>query len=611
MVFEITKRPYEYAWSGNPVHYELYSELAESDPSAYFEVKVLFKHVPDADYEEIVTLPYAPVDGYAKIDLQDILHGLLEHELPQFDPDETKIWEAPKQTGQYYIHFRQITADSTDPSWDESEEEHPRFIVKGGIDYFKYRGNNYWVNYFTQEFLIKFLTWQVNGRKAWTDERIYLAFLNTYELGDNVLKTIATVYYTDGAETLIEIANGAAEKGVIYYFPAGVEQLGLQNLIPDKTIYKWNIQVLYQEGGGDYVPLSEKFFFEADGRNSYNKDYTLFYRGSLGGLDNLRMRGVIEHTLNYKGESTEEVTPPDYFNGHFVQPQTRTEENREIKIWNGNTSYVPKEEQDRLRDAKLKTEAWLVRGDKWIPVNILAGDWKQKDTESTVWSMPVQWTLAKDGDRFYTPDSIDLGDGVFNDNVCRAKITVSDLVIDINDPVPDTATVTIVIAETDPQDASTEFTYQVIGVHADPITEQYADTPLVLQLPMDADYVIELIPLCTGGVKGKKTSIGFNTNGIGGIGDPCEVRNFTSNEGNYTLKIAGVDIHTHFLGASGVDFFNHSDGGPQQYRVTLPFIPSSAKLITDGGTEHTGAIASSVVTWSNITTVGGFIIELY
>jgi hypothetical protein len=615
MALEITKRPYDWAWSGNPVLYELYSSLAASDTSVYFQVRVMFKRAAEAMYEEAVILDYHPVAGYAQVNLKDILHGLLEYELPGIDNDETKIWEAPAQTGNYYIEFRQITSVSTDPTWDETESAFPKFIVKGGLDSFKYRGNNFWVNYFKQDLLIKFLTWQVNGRLAAIDERIYLAMLNTYETGTHELKTIATVYYTDASNTTKEINNDVATKGVVYYCPGGATQLGLDLLFPDKTIYKWDVQIFYKDGD-IYVPLTERFFFESDNRHDYTQT-SLFYRNSLGGLDTLRIKGnaPINHNISYgKGEVVEKIRPADYFSGDFVQPAITTEGNREKKTWQGNAGFLKKKEQDRLRDVKLKLEGWIFRNSKWLPVNILAGDWKQTNTEDSTWSMPIEWTLATDGEPYYTPDDIDLGDGVFNDNVCRA--TISDVVVtkELDTPVAGTARVTIDFTENDPQIASLSFSYQIIGVHVNPIIEQYANLPLVFDLPMDEDYIIKFIPICGDDVQGRTTSKGFNTNaGGGGGGEDCIIANNTNFDSNYSLEIDGIVVRAGFVGANSSDGFTLPDTGPSEFKITFDSVsPADADLRTNTLDVYPpNDITGNVVTWNSITTTDGFAIEIF
>ena len=82
MAITIQKEPATRNWSGNPIHYRLYSAAAEADASIYFEIKIKFKRSDAIAYSDIITLPYYPVSGTAKIDIQDVLDGLMDYELP-------------------------------------------------------------------------------------------------------------------------------------------------------------------------------------------------------------------------------------------------------------------------------------------------------------------------------------------------------------------------------------------------------------------------------------------------------------------------------------------------------------------------------------------------
>ena len=175
MSIVINKRPYANNWSGNPIAYELYSAAAAADPTIYFEVRVMLRY-PGASYAEIVRLPYAPVSGKATVFIQDILDSALEYGLPGFDVDEKKSWVSTKQTGYFFLSYREITTATPGP-WIDDETDFERFVLKGGISYHKWRGNNFFANYFTGTDK-PFLTWMKNGRLAAYDERMYLCYLH-------------------------------------------------------------------------------------------------------------------------------------------------------------------------------------------------------------------------------------------------------------------------------------------------------------------------------------------------------------------------------------------------------------------------------------------------
>src|SRR5215213_9352461 len=101
MAIQILKRPFRYCFSGNSIYYQLYSALAASDADVYFEYRIKY-HTIGAAYSTTKEFPYSPVDGYANIDIKDILDSLLEYELPIFPGDEKTIHSALKQTSHYF-----------------------------------------------------------------------------------------------------------------------------------------------------------------------------------------------------------------------------------------------------------------------------------------------------------------------------------------------------------------------------------------------------------------------------------------------------------------------------------------------------------------------------
>lgn len=297
MSVSVLKRPYSYCFSGNPVYYELFSSLAATDNTVQIELRVKFKTIGGA-YSATDAIPFAPVNGSVKADIADILESLLTYELPTFEND-TALQAAAGHTGEFYLQFREVSALNQDTTWDDSDAGFSCLVLKGGLSRFKYQGNNFWVNYFNVK--KPFLTWQQSGRKAALDERLYLLFLNTVEADS--IKAVAKVYFIDGTTATTE-RSAVVPKNQCVYIPAGAAQWNLQSLAP-KIIWYWEISVY-----AGTQPLSETFRFEQDNRNDYNET-TLHYRGSLGGLDSVRVRGDLQQELSYEFQKLAVTQRPD------------------------------------------------------------------------------------------------------------------------------------------------------------------------------------------------------------------------------------------------------------------------------------------------------------
>lgn len=407
MAIVVNKRPYDRNWSGNPIHYVLYSAAAEADATMWFEYKILFKRMDEADYSEIITLIHKPVLGTAKIDIQDILDGLLEHELPYplADNEYASPYLSQKATGHFYIEFREVTPLDGDNPFDDSEDAHLLFVIKGGINFTKWRGDNYWVNYYDP--LKPFLTWAKNNSLHSLTERMYLAFLNLTDIIEGNIQMRRTVRFTDGSEDVAYL-NCPVSQYYIVYFPSGGAQLEIEEIDVSKTIYWWEMQ-LYHINPNPEEPVSEAFRYYADNRQNYNT-ITLNYRNSLGGIDNLRIRGVIDYTNDREFTQTERVVLHDYFSGHFINGRLAADNSSEIQVYKGDAGFLGKEEQDRVRDLHFKREVWWEQELKWLPVMVLTGSNRLRLSSDKVFAFSVEFCIASGPEFYYTPQSVNLAE---------------------------------------------------------------------------------------------------------------------------------------------------------------------------------------------------------
>lgn len=416
MAIVINRRPDEFSWSGNPVWYELYSAAAAADATIYFEVRVRFKYVDGVTdtslFDTLFIFPYYPLAGNAKVDLAAILNSKLEYGLPGFPTDQREAYHASLQSGRFYIDYREITTATPDPMWS-SDSANVRYVVKGGMNYNVWRSSNFWTNYFRTggngDDKYRFMTWQVSGRLAAITEKMYLTFMPT-ETPSDTLEVEAKVFWTDGTSNVAPFTGVAAllqRKGAVLMIPAGATQWDLQSLDANKTIHYWEVKLKQTNGAGtDIADYTEAFRFYADNRADYN-GITIHYRGSIGGLESLRVLGLLEQKTAYESEEAEVAVDPDYYTGNSIPARRRVVNNKERYSWKGTSGWVGKEEQQRLRDLNLIREAWMERDGRWLPLNIMTGQLNLTDSEQSLYTMPVEFSFADNGDAFYSPLSID------------------------------------------------------------------------------------------------------------------------------------------------------------------------------------------------------------
>lgn len=420
----IKQRPYLYNWTGNSVYYELYSAAAAADASNIFEVRVFFKFCDAVAYTLLTTLPYVPVEGSVKFNIQDILHAHLEYLMPDLHNDGTII-EITKQTGSFYIDFREITTAESNPSWDSREVEYFRHIIRGGIHAYQFKGNNYWLNYHPA--YMPFLTWQKSGRMASIRERMYLAWYCQAVVTSPNLVARVTVYFTDGSDATSDLVI-TNQLHRVYLIPAGATELGLQALGPAKTIWYWTIRVLDITDPDVPILQSQLFQYQLDNRNDYN-DTILHYRNSLGGIDSVRIRGVIETNLQYAITETTGLLESDYFMKDQLPALDSIYKAKETVVFRGDIGHLGKEEQDRLRDAFLNRQCFRQKLSKWWPVKLLNTNNRLRTSTDKRFTLPIEWQYADGGSYFYTPD-INLGEGESTNNVCGC--TIDELTVDVS-----------------------------------------------------------------------------------------------------------------------------------------------------------------------------------
>lgn len=405
MAIVINKRPGAYSFSGNPVWYELYSDEAAADATVYFEVKIKFKYL----YESLITLatiPYYPVAGTAKVDIRAILDSKLEYFIPTLAIADDTIQFSDKQVGTFYIETRQISTAIPDPAFD-SDTANQRTVLKGGLNYMYHRGNNFFPNYQAISGSNRFLTWRPSACLVSYNERMYLALINAMDGDTQTRAVITTVHFTDGTSDTVT-RTFTQEKGELVFIPSGAAQLGLQALAPAKTIYKWQQQVDFNPGTG-FEPLTEVYEYYLDARNDYN-ELVFSFRNSLGGMDSVRVRGVIETNLAWDYADAMKGVDPDYYTAYAIPAQRFTMTSNEKLAYKGDAGFLTKTQQERLRDMFMVRELWQELRGKWLPLNLISTSFKMRTSDDTLWSMPIEWQPAYLGTDFYTPESVDLGD---------------------------------------------------------------------------------------------------------------------------------------------------------------------------------------------------------
>lgn len=584
----IRRRPYATNFAGNAVLYELYDADAVNSNEIAFEVRVLF-----ASYEsntapaEIAIVPLTPFKGVAQIDISNLLNSYLEYYTPL--PSISGSQVTGLQTGKFFIHFRRAAVQAP---WDTSEENSTCTVVKGGVNAFHTRNNNFFNIFFPAT--KPFFTWQLRRRLASLTEPIYLCWLNTTYTDATPLKVKVNITYTDSTtrEFSYDVSN-PGKKNYCYYLPVGANQLDLETLDPTKTIWYWDVVVSELSG----TLASEKFTYELDNRNDYNQQF-LLYRNSLGGLDTIRIRGVIETNISLEGQDMEVTSPVDWqFNDGLLPILDSSTPHKETISYKGDTGFLTKEEQDRLRDIFLHREVYTFVAGILTPAKLLTKNYKLRSSIDKLFSLAIEWSVADAGSYHYTPVNVNVSIGGQDNTVCNAVINVTAGTTMYSGS---NATVAFNYVVTG---SATGIQYKVPGYVDDWQNIPFALTGVINYTVLAGNNVtINMRTVCSNGTLGVIAMRTVNTSNNGGAFNST-IRNNTSINLSYKLLRNGILIAAGTLDGGAYDGFV-STAGRSSYELQLEGLQPSTVYITNAlGIQTPGEINGSIVKWPTFITL--------
>jgi len=600
----VTKRPYEYNFTGNPIVYEFFDNDATADNTLVFQARVKYRIAGTGIFTTLAVHTLSPYQGKAQIDISAQLHPYLQHYLPPVNAGAVP-YNSPSASMEFYVEFRTISTTDVNTAWNNTEENFIRWGFKGGVHAFRYRGNAFFTQYLTAQ--KPFFTWQIRNRLAGLTERIYLTWLNLLfndlSLEANVLSIQfkVRVFYTDQTDASTSYAVYGLKKGNWLYLPAGIKELGLDTLTLGKSIWYWQCWLEDTSSGGLGI-VTEKFSFTLDNRNDYN-NLQLFYRNSIGGLDTVRIRGVKTTTLDYELTTSQRSAAPDYAESSTPPALLRTDPATEQVRYKADIGYLGKEEQDRLRDCLLNREAYMLKYGRFWPLNLIQGGFDLTRSDAMKWNFPIEFTLADSGSEFYTPD-IDLGSADPSTNVCATAVNITGTTI-----THAGGNATVVFAY-NVAGSGTGLRWKVPGYQDIWQNIAFAASGTVsIVVPDGAQISLQMQAACSADNYGPVASYAVNTD-PGLPADNSTIYNNTPVNTTWELKVNGTTVNSGTVNGLGYDGFY------------LPAITSAAVVLTlasvnpvqvdmeIGGIFYTASLAGGIATWANITAPAGVTIHV-
>jgi hypothetical protein len=389
----LTERPYEVAFSRNPVAYKFQTDTDLATAGLRIDVRLFFRLFNTASFVQQIELSLIPDSaGQASIDVSKILDSLVEYQLPTISG--TTAEQAFRQAGQFYVDYREVTTASPDPAWT-SDLTDTRTVIKGGLSYQSWQGPNYFLNQ------TGILTWQKTGRYIGPTEKSWLTYLHLGLNNQENMSAKFNVYYTDGTSSLNAVTI-ALDSSVpiygIYRIPTGA-QMALKDLDSTKVINYYTVRIV-----ADTTNLTVEFRYTVDYRNNYSK-VTLYYFNSLGGYDSIRLLGELNKEARYETTLAEKTLGDNYYSASEIVPMQYTTQVIEQMIYKGSVGIMDDEDQfDRIRDLRISKQVQMISFNRWFPVVILNSNIDMGSDSDPIKDFPIEWTPGFVNES-YTPNT--------------------------------------------------------------------------------------------------------------------------------------------------------------------------------------------------------------
>ena len=396
----IMERPYGINWSKNLVRYVLQTDTPLDTEGLQVEMQLMYKGAGDSVFYPLFEQPaYPDADGIITFYPAAILDAKLSFQLPDLDLITPQVLTG--QVGQFYLHFREISALTPNPDWVTTEVANQLKVIKGGLSYERWQGPNYFVNYYAAN--RTFLTWQLSGRLAALTERMYLYFLMP-RAANGTVRMKVRIRYTDDTENNTLQANFPVAPGQydIAALNVGATELNLPAIVPEKQIWWFEISV---EDNGGVLALAFRYYI--DYRHTYNTTQFNFIN-SLGGMDSVRVLGEIESTIQREFELAQITPTAGYLNDNSLAAQEFIQAVGLSRTYKGNVGFLQRKEAHYLTDLFASRQVYECRFGRWWPVLITAQEMPDPKSGEELITLPIEWKYGFTNTQF-TPDFAEVG----------------------------------------------------------------------------------------------------------------------------------------------------------------------------------------------------------
>lgn len=337
---------------------------------------------------------YPSAEGRMQFDVA----SLVECFVSQFIPSPTL--KAPTICNSHIIRYRVKASLLDGVSILASIDPSTHYCMLGGLPV-----EEFYPDKFLTEFIgaqKQFLRYTTAKDPAYLDQVKYISFLATH-VGDYT--PVLRIKLSDGSlvNSPFTPINVITDYAVVC-IPIGFGVLNLQALVPVNLSVVW-YEVLVNDSNGLYCE-ADRFYI--DHRPFYEyKD--LLYPNSLGGVETIRIRGIIDHEVEVTQSKSEVVQLSKVF-GNIVTHQYNNFYASEREVFKGETGYITKEQLIRLRDLLLQTLAYHVDEGRLLAVEVNAKTVKLFSARDSMFTMALEWRYGYDNNYWSNERTLKIGD---------------------------------------------------------------------------------------------------------------------------------------------------------------------------------------------------------
>jgi hypothetical protein len=346
----------KFYFSKNPIWLSLQAASPEAKDNLSFVCEVYLEedYLSDTFAKKYESEHPARTDGSTYFNVEQVLNSFMSAAVPTFG--DTAILRVPEVFKRFYLRY--FEKYGTPPTPAAATQIDTFYVLFGGLSDQEFAKDVFFDTYLQEQ--RPFLSWQPQEVSIADDQHAYLHFVVAVPGYTSITQRI-TVQFTDGQVVSFDFGTvSGVQPFEVYRFPAGVEQLGLDVMDPDKVIDTYDIQLF---SGQDAVSEQRSYWVRPT-RKHYRK---LIYLNSLGAWDHLLCMGRGSESIRTSEETISRELPVDF--SYADRRNITVSKNGQITA-RAVVDSLNGQERKHLIDLSISEEVYEQTASGYLPVKV-------------------------------------------------------------------------------------------------------------------------------------------------------------------------------------------------------------------------------------------------